>query len=99
VDIVAILLGWPSLIAALMFASVGTWFRKPAAVWVGLVLILPMALYVSGSPAYPFVGIAPVAGLMLAAVTCRLPSRWPSLAGVGFYGTFLAGLACVVVSQ
>lgn len=87
------------MIAALMFASAGAWFKKPAAVWVGLLLILPMLLYVSGSPAYTFVGIAPAAGLMLAAVTCRLPSRWPSLAGVGVYGIFLAGLAYVVVSQ
>jgi hypothetical protein len=98
VDIVAMLMGWPSLVAALILASAGAWFRKPAAIWVGLVLTLPVAFYVSGSPAYPFVGVAPVAALVMAAVTCRLPSRWPSLAGVGIYTMFLAGLAYLVAS-
>jgi len=97
VDVVAILLGWPSLISALTLASAGAWFRKPAAIWAGLVLILPLAIYVSGSPAYPFIGIAPVVGLVVAAVTCRLPNRWPSLAGVGVYATFLVWLAYVVI--
>jgi len=91
-------MGWPSLIAALAFASAGTWFRKPPAVWIGLVLMLPMALYVSASPAYPFVGIAPTAGLVLAAVTCRLPSRWPGFTGVGIYLAFLLALAYLVTA-
>ena len=97
VDIVAILMGWPSLIASLVLASAGAWFRKPAAVWVGLVLILPLAIYVSGSPAYPFTGVVPVIGLVVTAVTCRLPNRWPSLAGVSVYAAFLAWLAFLVV--
>ena len=92
-------MGWPSLIAALMLASAGTWLRKPAPIWIGLVLILPVALYLSGSPAYPFAGIAPIAALVLAAVTCRLPGRWPSLAGVGVYLVFLLALAYVATDQ
>jgi hypothetical protein len=90
-------MGWPSLIAALLLVSAGAWFRKPAPIWIGLVLILPMALYVSGSPAYPFAGIIPVVALVVAAVTCRLPNRWPSLAGVGVYAVSLGGLAYIVV--
>jgi len=90
-------MGWPSLLAALVLTSAGAWSRKPAAIWVGLVLTLPMAFYVSGSPAYPFIGIAPVIALAAAAVTCRLPNRWPSLAAVGIYAMFLAGLAYLVV--
>lgn len=96
---IAILTGWPSLIAALLLASAGAWLRRPLAIWIGLVLILPVTFYLSGSPAYPFAGIVPVGGLAVAAVTCRLPNRWPSITGVGVYGVFLAGLAHLVLSQ
>ncbi len=98
-DRLALLLGWPSLIAALLLAAAGAWFRSPVPIWVGLVLTLPMAFYVSGSPAYPFVGIFPVLALAASALACRRPSRWPGLAGVAVYAIFLAALACVVVRQ
>jgi predicted membrane channel-forming protein YqfA (hemolysin III family) len=64
VDIVAILMGWPSLIAALLLSATGTWLGKPALVWTAVVLIVPMAFYLSGSPAYPFVGTVPVLALL-----------------------------------
>jgi hypothetical protein len=96
VDIIAILAGWPSLITALLLAVSGVWFRKPALVWIGIVLTLPVAYYISGSPAYPFVGIAPVLALAVAALTCRAPKRWPGIAGVSVYAAFLAALAWVV---
>ena len=98
-DTIAILLGWPSLVAALLLAAAGTWFRKPAVVWVGVVLTLPMALYVSGSPAYPFAGVFPVLALALSAVTCQAELRWPSYAGVGLYAAFGEALGCVVIGQ
>ena len=98
-DSLAILLGWPSLITALLLAAAGAWFRKPIPIWAGLVLTLPMALYVSGSPAYPFVGIFPVLALAVSALTCRGPGRWPSVGGVAVYAVFLAALAYLVLRQ
>lgn len=92
-------MGWPSLIAALLLASAGAWFRKAVPIWLGLVLVLPMALYLSGSPAYPLAGVVPVAALTLAGVTCRLPGRWPSFTGVGVYLAFLLALAYLVTGQ
>ena len=98
-DTLAILFGWPSLAAALLLAAAGTWLRKPAAVWVGLVLTLPLAFYVSGSPAYPFLGVIPVLALAFSAVMCRAERRWPSYTGIGIYAAFVAALAYVVVGQ
>ena len=97
-DIVAILAGWPGLIGALLLATTGTWLRRPALIWAGIVLTLPMALYLAGSPAYRFVGVAPVIALAVAAVSCRAPNRWPAIAGVGAYAVFLAALAYIVTA-
>jgi predicted membrane channel-forming protein YqfA (hemolysin III family) len=103
VDIVAILMGWPSLIAALLLSATGTWLGKPVLVWTAVVLIVPMAFYLSGSPAYPFVGIVPVIALVMSALTCRKPGSWLRFAGIGiyltFYLTFIAALAFVVIFQ
>jgi predicted membrane channel-forming protein YqfA (hemolysin III family) len=97
VDIVAILMGWPSLIAALLLSASGTWLGKPALVWASVVLIVPVAFYLSGSPAYPFVGVIPVLALVASALTCRMVHRWPGFVGVGIYAFFLAGLAYLVI--
>lgn len=99
VDSVAILMGWPSLIAALLLSTLGAWLGKPALIWTAVVLIVPVALYLSGSPAYPFVGIVPVLALAIAALTCRKPGKWPGFAGVGVYAIFLAALAYIVINQ
>jgi predicted membrane channel-forming protein YqfA (hemolysin III family) len=99
VDIVAILMGWPSLIAALLLSATGTWLGKPVLVWTAVVLIVPMAFYLSGSPAYPFVGIVPVIALVMSALTCRKPGSWLRFAGIGIYLTFIAALAFVVIFQ
>ena len=99
VDIIAILLGWPSLVAALLLAATGTRTRRPGLIWGGIVLTLPVAFYVSGSPAYPFIGVAPVLALTVTALTCRSSRRWPAVAGVVVYATFLAALAWVVLGD
>lgn len=90
-------MGWPSLIAALLLSASGTWLRKPALIWASVVLIVPVSFYLSGSPAYPFVGIIPVIALVSSALTCRMARKWPSFAGVGVYAMFLAGLAYIVI--
>lgn len=96
VDLIAILMGWPSLLAALLLAAAGSRLGRPALIWTGIVLTLPMALYLSGSPRFPLVGIAPVLALTVAALTCRAPNRWPAIAGVSAYAAFLAALAYIV---
>lgn len=98
-DIVAILVGWPALLAALLLSASGAWLGKPALIWVSVVLIAPMAIYLSGSPAYPFVGTIPVLGLVASALGCRMHHRWPSAAGVIVYAVFLAYLAYTVIDQ
>ena len=92
-------MGWPSLIAALLLSASGTWLGKPALVWTAVVFIVPVALYLSASPAYPFVGIVPLLALVIAALTCRKPGKWPGIAGVAVYAAFLAALAYIVTNQ
>lgn len=98
-DAIAFLLGWPALIAALLLAASGFWYRRAVLVWPAVVLVAPMALYLSGSPAYPLAGAVPLGALVLSALTCRGPRRWPSLAGVGIYAVFLGWLAYLVVAS
>jgi len=96
---IAILMGWPSLVSALLLASAGVWSGKPVLIWIGAILIVPIALYLSASPAYPLVGLIPVGALVAAALTCRRPATWQSLVGVGVYSLFLLVLAAIVIDQ
>jgi hypothetical protein len=49
VDIIATLTGWPSRVAALLLAATGSWLGRPALIWVGIVLTLPMAAVASAA--------------------------------------------------
>lgn len=98
-DVIAILMGWPSLGSALLLSGAGAWLQKPALVWIGVALTIPMALYLSASPAYPFVGLVPLVALVIAAVTCRTIPRWRSMGAVAVYGAFLLALAFLVVNE
>jgi hypothetical protein len=98
-DAIAILMGWPSLGTALLLSIAGAWSRKPVWIWIGVVLVIPMALYVSAMPAFPFVGVIPLFALVVAALTCRKTPRWPSLAGISVYAMFMLALAFIVINQ
>jgi hypothetical protein len=98
-DALAILLGWPSLIGAWFLASAAIWWQRPALAWLALALILPVAVYLSGSPAYPLSGVIPVAGLAVTASYCRRTVRYRSLSGLGIYTVFLTGLGLLVLSE
>jgi len=98
-DVIAILMGWPSLGTALLLSIAGVWSRRIVWIWIAVVLVIPMALYVSATPAYPFVGFIPLIALVVAAMTCRMTSRWPSLAGISVYSVFLLALALIVINE
>ncbi len=98
-DVIAILMGWPSLGSALLLSMAGVWSRKPVWIWIGVVLVIPMALYVSATPAYPFVGLIPLVALVVAALTCHKTARWPSLAGISVYAMFVLALAFLVINE
>jgi hypothetical protein len=98
-DAIAILMGWPSLGTALLLSIAGVWSRRPVWIWIGVVLAIPMALYVSLSPAYRFIGFIPLIALVVAALTCQKTARWPSLAGISVYTLFVLALAFIVINQ
>jgi hypothetical protein len=99
VDVIAMLSGWPALMTALLSSAAGVWLGKPILAWAGVVLVAPVALYLSGSPAYPMIGTVPVIAVVSSALTCRRPRKWPGIAGVSIYALFLAALADIVVSE
>jgi hypothetical protein len=94
--IIAILMGWPSLAAALLLSAAGVWSRKPVLIWIGVILSLPMALYISATPRFPLVGFIPLVALVVAALTCRRNARWPTLTGIAIYSAFIVALAFAV---
>lgn len=93
------MIGWPFLVSALLLAAAGIWIRKPAFLWVAVVLSLPVALYISATPRFPFVGFLPLAALVAAALTVRRRSRLAGIAGVAIYAAFLAALAQLVLNE
>lgn len=96
VELIAILLGWPSLICAAGLALYGVWRETSTPVWIAALLCTPMALYISGLPAMPFVGAVPIVALALAAFACRFKTRWLSAFGLGIYYICLVALAYIV---
>ena len=98
-NLIGFLLGWPSLGIALLLAGLGVWLSRPVMLWTALMLSAPVALYVSGSPAMPFVGVVPMGALAVAARTCKNKPRWPSILSVAVYGVCLGSLGFVVINQ
>ena len=98
-DSIAILLGWPSLIAALILAAIGSIYRSPVWLIVATALTLPMSLYLAATPAMPIIGLAPSAALAVTAYRCRTSPRWHSAIGVAIYSGFLFWLALLVVAD
>lgn len=93
------MIGWPSLVSALVLAAVGIWVRKSAFLWVAIALSLPMGLYISATPRFPLVGFLPLAALVVAAFTVRRESRVAGIAGVTVYAVFLAALVQLVLNE
>lgn len=91
------LLGWPSLIVALGIAVVGVWRRSPSMLWVATVLSLPVALYVSGTPALPLIGVVPVGALIAAGLTCHRQNRMLATLAVGIFAACLGALGFIVI--
>lgn len=87
------------MIMALVLALAGNLLRRPYLAWVGVVLTLPMGLYLSGSPAYPLSGLIPVSALGIAAGRCRDTQRWQAYTGIVIYALFLVALASLVLNE
>lgn len=98
-DWIAVLLGWPSLIAALVLAGIGSLYRRRALLILAAALILPVSLYLSAAPAMPMAGVVPVAALAITAVRCTTAPRWQSAIGVAVYALFLLWLAVIVFAE
>lgn len=97
-NVVGLVLGWPSLSLALGLAVLGTWRARALPIWIAAVLSAPTAFYVSGAPAFPFLGVIPIGVLAIAAWTCRWSSPWPARLSVAAYGICLGALVYVVVA-
>jgi hypothetical protein len=92
-NLLGLFLGWPSLFIALVLAALGSWWVKPGMMWFALVFSAPMSLYLSAAPAFPLVGVIPLAALTTGALMCGKPKRWPSMLSVGIYCAFYTVIA------
>ena len=95
-DIVAVLLGWPSLLGALAVSALGIATRRPLLVAAAVILTLPMALYLAAAPRWPLSGLIAPAALGVSAWYCAREPRWPAVTGVVVYAGFLLWLLYVV---
>lgn len=93
------LLGWPAIILAIGLAAGGIVRRKPWMPLASMILLLPISLYLTGSPGFRWLGIMAPALLIVCAVAVNrrhVKIAWaclvPIVAGV-------AWLALAVVSQ
>jgi hypothetical protein len=66
-----LLLGWPALLAAIALAGFGTFSRKPWKLYIASILILPLSLYLAGTPRLGFTALLPPAALLAAGIAIR----------------------------
>lgn len=97
-DLVAVLLGWPSLLGALALSALGVGTRRPLLVVAAVILTLPMALYLAAAPGWPLSGLIAPAALGISAWRCTRGPRWPAVTGVVVYAGFLVWLLYIVMA-
>ena len=66
-----LLLGWPAVVLSVLLAGLGIFRRSVPLLVTAVVLVLPMSLYVAGSPRFGLVGLTPVAGYLFASGAIR----------------------------
>ena len=95
----AILFGWPAILVALGLAVSGIVRSKPRRPLIAIILVLPISLYLAGSPRFGWLGISiPIllSGASIAVHYDRKNVAWIPLASVlGIFGW----LAVVVMSE
>ncbi len=85
----AILFGWPAILAALGLAVTGILHSKPGRPLVGAILVLPISLYLAGSPRFGWLGVS--VPLLLSGASIAIYFQHSSVAWlllVPFVGTF-----------
>ncbi len=66
------MLGWPSLLAALAFSGFGTFNKRPWNLYVAAILILPISLYLAGTPRLGVFALLPPVAFLGAGIAVRL---------------------------
>ena len=99
IDSWAMLLGWPAILCAMGLAAAGIVRGKTWPLVVSIVLVLPVSLYLSGTPRLNWIGILGPALFVLCALAIRRDQKavaWVSLVSlaIGF-----GWLAIVVLTQ
>jgi hypothetical protein len=95
----AILLGWPAILLALGLAVSGIVRNKARWPVIGAVLVLPISLYLAGSPRFGWLALSiplSLAGTSIAIYLRHTKLAWLLL--VPFVGTF-GWLAVIVMSE
>jgi hypothetical protein len=90
---IPILIGWPALLAAVALSGFGIFNTRPWNLYLAAVLILPISLYLAGTPRLGLWAMLPP--LALAAAGFALRKNRPNVAWgllfpvLGFYGWLL----------
>ena len=92
-----ILLGWPSIALALTLSAVGMLRRQSGWLFVGACLLLPISLYLAGTPRFgwfgllsPFLVIGAGFAVKSGRIKTALALHLPVLAGFGFLAVLVA---------
>ncbi len=85
----AILFGWPAILIALGLAVSGIVRNKPRRPLIAIILVLPVSLYLAGSPRFGWLGIS--VPLLLSGASIAIYCHYNKVAWfllVPFVGTF-----------
>jgi hypothetical protein len=93
----ALVIGWPAVLAALITSAVAIVARRPALLFVGFLLAAPLLLYLTATPRFQVT--APVAGVLFAGapVALRRDKVHLSIALVAPFALLVAWVATMVI--
>ncbi len=65
------LLGWPAVLAALALSGFSMFHKRPWNLYTAAILILPISLYLAGTPRFAFVALLAPLALLLAGLAIK----------------------------
>lgn len=90
--------GWSAMIVALILSGFAIHRQKIMLIWIGMILLLPVSYYLTGSPGLGLFGLVPIGSLFFSAAAMHYQHRRLPWVGVTGCGLFVATLLAFVLT-
>lgn len=94
-----ILLGWPAIVVSIALSVMGIVRRRPAWLVVAAIVVVPISLYLAGTPRFRWIGLVFPVLLFGANIAVRRSHLWLAWSLFVPCAGFFGWLAVIVISE